>query len=128
MTGFLHHLAAALPALLQGGRAINGKDSAVFWWLLYVMVRLSGVHDAHHVFRLLLTNECQSTDDMLGTCALQPVAWLAMGVLAIFRLKIGEHSARGLLSHMAASLPCQQWSGAHCSFRDSLAALQITCL
>ena len=37
----MDHLAAALPALLQGGRAINGKDSAVFWWLLYVMVRFS---------------------------------------------------------------------------------------
>ena len=26
-------------SLEEGQRAINGKDSAVFWWLLYVMAR-----------------------------------------------------------------------------------------
>ena len=75
-----------------------------------------------------LTNECQSTDDMLGTCALQPVAWLAMGILAIFRLKIGEHSARGLMSYLAACPPMSAVVRAHFSFTDSPAALQTTCL
>lgn len=93
----------------------------MFWWLLYVMVRLSESMDHVYRFQLLLTcllwmcwclirltNECQSTDGMLGTFALQPVAWLAMGILAIFRLKIGGYNTGGLMSY---SLPVLRVSG-----------------
>ena len=59
----MYHLAAALPALLQGGRAINGKDSAVFWWLLYVMVRFS-----RSVIHTMSSSYCSHAAKLLGMC------------------------------------------------------------
>ena len=79
---FFHwHCPPNSVASLQGQRAINSKDSACFWWSLYIMVRS---------FSTALCCMSRPMADLSRVCMLQPLAWIVMGVLTLVRLQFGK--------------------------------------
>ncbi len=78
--------------LLQGQRQINKKDSACFWWSLYIMVSHMQPDDSFTYAAIrTLTEIGQVLIASPEVACLQPVIWVFLGVIAIVKLSVGEH-------------------------------------
>lgn len=84
---------------LQGQRGVNKKDSACFWWSLYIMVRNASViclHVLHNLRHARTTHLVCSWYDLRLSCGMQPVAWLALGIIALVKVSVGKHLCMSL--------------------------------
>lgn len=104
------------PLCLQGQRAINSKDSACFWWTLYVVVSLGPIPHLHYAI-------CDIRA-ILGSCWINPSKrsnvvpvchHLTLSVLAALDLAgAGHHSDCKVEDRwVTSSRPAKHWVDAH---------------
>ena len=79
---------------LQGQRQINKKDSACFWWSLYIMVsdlpRDWNPLADHVSVHATTVNYKWPSPLSLVMFGLQPVVWVLLGVIALVKISVGK--------------------------------------